>query len=63
MLELEEARLHTANQLLILDDLKLSKISVDKVTQFGLRPPELLFVDRLGEYYRWFLLHYCEFIS
>ena len=32
-------------------------ISIDKVTKFGLRPPELrrLF-DVLGTYYRWFII-------
>ena len=39
---LDEWRQHSASQKLILDDLKLSKISVDKVTRFGLRPPEFL---------------------
>eukprot|EP00957_Ditylum_brightwellii_P168630 12834788-Ditylum_brightwellii.AAC.1 len=29
-------RHHTASQLLIIDDMKLSKISVDKITQFSL---------------------------
>ena len=38
-----------------MDDLKLSKISVDKITQYGLRPPELLrFINMLEKYYRWF---------
>ena len=53
--DMEEWRLHTDNQLLILDDLKLSNMSVDKVTHFSLRPPELLQIcDKLGDYYRWF---------
>ena len=43
----------TQSQLLITDDLKLSKVSVDKVTQFSLRPPELLTLfNKLGEYCR-----------
>ena len=37
LLDIDEYRLHTKNQLLILDDLKLSNILVDKITQFGLR--------------------------
>ena len=49
---MEEWRLHTDNQLLILDDLKLSNMSVDKVTHFRLRPPELLQIcDKLGDCY------------
>ena len=49
--DLPDWRTHSANQNLILDDIKLSKISIDKVTQFGLRPPEFrgLF-NMLGNY-------------
>ena len=50
-------RCHTANQNLLLDDVKLSKITIDKVTQFGLRPPEFLkLFSKLGDYYRWFVI-------
>ena len=43
---------------MILYDLKLYKISVDKMTQFGLRPPELRkLLDKLGDYYRWFVIY------
>ena len=57
MLNLEEYRLHTQNQLIILDDMKLLKITVDNITQLGLRPPELrqLF-NKLGYYYCWFVI-------
>ena len=56
-LGLNDHRLHSVNQLLILDYLKLSKMSIDKVTQFGLRPPEFLkLFDSLGEYYIWFII-------
>ena len=49
----DTGRLQTASQNLIIDDLKLSKISVDKVTQFGLRPPELRKIfTKLGNYFR-----------
>ena len=41
----------------MLDDIKLSSLSIDRVTQFGLRPPELLALfNNLGTYYRWFLV-------
>ena len=51
------ARLQTQSQNLIVDDLKLSKISVDKVTQFGLRPLELRrIIPKLGDYYCWFIV-------
>jgi predicted GIY-YIG superfamily endonuclease len=54
---LEDWRMMTQSQLLITDDLKLSKVSVDKVTQFSLRPPELLTLfNKLGEYFRWFII-------
>ena len=54
-IELEDFRLHTPKQVLILDDLKLSKLSVDKITQFSLRPPEFLqLFNELGNYFRWF---------
>ena len=33
------ALLQTQNQLLILDDLKLSKITADNINQFVIRPP------------------------
>lgn len=55
ILQLDGWRQHSENQTLVLDDVKLSKISIDKVTQFSLRPPEFLKVfDQLGNYYRWF---------
>ena len=55
LLDIDRYRLHTKNQLIILDDLKLSKISVHKITQFGLRPPELRQpFNKLRDYYRWF---------
>ena len=54
---LEEWRMTTQSQILITDDLKLSKVSVDKLTQFSLRPPEFLTLfNKVGEYYRWFVI-------
>ena len=51
----ENWRQNTPSQVLILNDLKLSGVSVDKVSQFGLRPPELMkLFSYLGDYYRWF---------
>ena len=51
LLRLDEWQMLSENQLLILDDLKMSNMSVDKVTQFGLRPPELKFIcNKLGDY-------------
>lgn len=55
-IEVDLWRNHTPSQVLIMNDLKLSKISVDKITKFGLRPPELLrLFDKVEHYYRWFV--------
>jgi hypothetical protein len=55
--DLDTARLQTNSQNLIVDDIKLSKISIDKVMQYGLHPPELLkVITKLGNYYRWFVV-------
>eukprot|EP00957_Ditylum_brightwellii_P204030 15337286-Ditylum_brightwellii.AAC.1 len=48
----DTGRLQTLSQNLIIDDLKLSKISVDKVSQFGSRPPKLRRIfTKLGNYF------------
>ena len=48
-------RQFSCSQKMILNDMKLSKVSVDKVTKFGLRPPELLqLFNKMGDYFRWF---------
>jgi len=47
-------RQHTDVEKMILNDIKLSKISTDKITQFSIRPPELKYIiDQVGNYYRW----------
>ena len=52
---LEEWRQYTDSENLALDDIKTSKLTIDKVTQFSIRPPELCFLfDQIGNYYRWF---------
>ena len=43
------------SQELILKDVLFSPISVDKITIFGVRPPELGFVGHVGNYFRWFV--------
>ena len=49
-------RLHTDNAIVVLSDLIESKISVDKITKFSVRPLELSHLfDQVGNYYRWFL--------
>ena len=47
-------RQNTFNQMRIYDDLKQSQVSVDKISIFSLRPPELLdIIDTTREYFRW----------
>ena len=54
---LQQWRQHTINENYILNDLKQSGLSVDKITQFSLRPPELRStIDMVGNYYRWFYI-------
>jgi len=45
----------TSSQMLLAKDSFFSPVSLDKVTLFGLRPPELHFVDRLHDYYTCFI--------
>ncbi|MGB0404839.1 MAG: hypothetical protein ACPGDB_01450, partial [Fusobacterium sp.] len=45
------------NELITLEGALSSGVSIDKITQFSLRPPELrLLVTELGNYYRWFYI-------
>ena len=51
----DEWRHHSDSERLILEDIKMSKISIDKITQFSIRPPELRYlIDQTGNYFRWF---------
>lgn len=53
--DLPSWRQHTANELMLFEGLKSSNISIDKISKFSLRPPELRFLfDSIGDYYRWF---------
>ena len=55
--QLDQWRQHTENELLIFDDLKQSNLSIDKITQYCLRPPEFRkTIDMVGHYYRWFYI-------
>ena len=54
ILRLPEWRRISRSQELLLKDLLFCPISVDKITVFGVRPPELEFVGHVGKYYRWF---------
>ena len=54
-MQFPSCRLLTRNQVLLFEDVEQSSISPDKVTVFGLRPPELLFVEKLKDYFSWFV--------
>lgn len=47
----------TEIEVTILNDLRLSQHSVDRITQFSLQPPELREVfDSPGNYFHWFTI-------
>ena len=54
-LKLPAFRQFTPNQLILIEDVQSSHLSADKVTVFGLRPPELLFVEQIKLYFCWFV--------
>lgn len=44
-------------EILILQGYYKSSVSIDKITKFSLRPPELRgVIDKVGDYYRWFYM-------
>ena len=50
-----EWRNHTDNEVQILKDIKQSSISVDRISQFGVRPPKLKYLfNSVEHYFRWF---------
>jgi hypothetical protein len=54
-LNLDQWRQHTHAELILLEDLKISSISIDKISQFSVRQPEFQDIfNFVGEYYRWF---------
>ena len=55
MLSLPPHRWLTEAQKTVLESVNQTAFSTDKVTVFSLRPPELLFVDKLMLYFRWFV--------
>ena len=55
LLTLNQDRQIRDTELLILKGTKKATLSVDKITKFSIRPPELRYiVDMVGNYYRWF---------
>ena len=54
-LELVNWRQHSNSELLLLDDLIKSNISIDRISEFSVRPPELRYLfDSVEGYFRWF---------
>ena len=53
-LRLPRHRLFPSSQKIVLESVNKTPFSTDKVTVFSLRPPELLFVNKLRPYSRWF---------
>ena len=52
---LPQWRKHTTSEIKIFEDLFKSRISIDKITLFSLRPPELRYViNSTKHYFRWF---------
>jgi hypothetical protein len=52
---LSEWRQHTLNEKTVMTDLMTSNISIDKISMFSLRPPELRDIIKTpGMYFRWF---------
>jgi predicted GIY-YIG superfamily endonuclease len=47
-------RKHTANESLTFKGVSMSRVSIDKVSKFSLRPPELRIFDTMRGYFRWF---------
>ena len=48
-------RRFTRSQKIVLESVNKTPFSTDKVTVFSLRPPELLFVDKLKLFFSWFV--------
>lgn len=48
-------RQHTDNEITVLNDIKNSKVSYDRITEFSIRPPKFhTMFDKVGNYFRWF---------
>ena len=47
-------RQYSTSESLVIKDQMFSNLSIDPVTAFGMRPPELRFVRHIKMYYKWF---------
>ena len=57
VLSLELWRNFADNQVLLMKEIKLSKLTIGQITQFGLQPPEILHLfNKLKQYYWWFFI-------
>ena len=55
VLNLADWRQHSTSELHIIDSCLRSSISLDSITKFSIRPPELKkLIREVGQYYRWF---------
>jgi hypothetical protein len=53
--QLDDWRQISESETLVLEDIAGSTVSIDKITQFSVRPPELRSVfNQVGNYFRWF---------
>ena len=55
VLQLPKNRQFTESQILLLANVETSFVTPGRVTLFGLRPPELMFISNLSVYYSWFV--------
>ena len=56
-LKLPEGCQHTDSQLLILQNVLNTKVSIYKISKFSIKRPELLgFFDQVGNYFCWFYI-------
>ena len=54
-LQLPTWRQHSNSELLLLDNSLSTGITLDRISEFGIRPPELrVLFDTVGNYFRWF---------
>lgn len=47
-------RQYTSSESILMKDQMFSNLSIDNVTAFGMRPPELRFVRHIKNYFKWF---------
>ena len=53
-MQLPSYRQFMSTQRMLIEDVETSNVTPDKITVFGVRPPELRFVDSPIQYFKWF---------